>query len=349
MGLKIKPPVKVGVVGCGGVAQIIHLPILKKLKNVEVVALCDIDIRKASIIANRFGVNNLYDDIEDMFAKHQLDAVFILTPNNMHLPMSLIALRNGAHLFIEKPAGRTQREAQRIAASAQKHEKQVMVGMHTRFRHDMRVIKNYMDNHTIGELFFIKAEWLQGKFQAFKQPWLINKKIAGGGVLLDLGIQIVDTTWWMSGRPQLESVKVHTHQINKSLQVEDFCSFYLKFTNGLKVICHISWNFPVETDRFHAEVFGLGGSITLNPLKIKKLSQGRTVDATPKVYEGLHRQDIFKMAYEGEIKHFIDFLLGRKDKLESDIFEAIKVLEITDAIYESMKTGREVILQPDKE
>jgi len=349
MGLNIKSPVKVGVVGCGVAAQIIHLPILCRLKTVEVVALCDVDIRKASIIANRFSISNIYDDIEDMFAKHRLDAVFILTPNNMHLPMSFIALRNGAHLFIEKPAGRTQKEAQRIAAAAQKYEKHVMVGMHTRFRHDMRIIKNYMDNHTIGELFFIKAEWLQGKFQAIKQPWLSNKKLSGGGVVLDLGIQIVDTTWWMSNRPQLESVKVHTHQINDSLQVEDFCSFYLKFTNGLKVICHISWNFPIETDRFHAEVFGLNGSLTLNPLKIKKFSQGRTVDVTPRVYEGLQQQDIFKMAYEGEIRHFIDFLLGRKDKLESDIFEAIKVLEITDAIYESIKTGREVILQPDKE
>lgn len=349
MGLSIKPPVKIGVVGCGGVAQIIHLPILARLKEAEISALCDIDIRKASIIANRFGVSNIYDDIEAMLTRHKLDAVFILTPNNMHLPMSFIALKHGAHLFIEKPAARNQKEAQRIAATAQKQGGQVMVGMHTRFRHDIRVIKEYVDNKSVGEAFFIKTEWLQGKFQAFKQPWLLNKQISGGGVLLDLGIQIIDTAWWLADKPRLEAVKVYTHQINESLEVEDFCSFFLNFSNGLKMIGHISWNSPIDSDRFHAEIFGSGGFISLNPLKIQKLAQGKFLDLTPTVYSGLQRQDIFKIAYEAEIKHFIDFLLGKEEKLESDISEAVEILGITDAIYESMKTGREILLKPAAE
>jgi predicted dehydrogenase len=347
MGINMSLPVKIGVVGCGWVAQIIHLPILARRKDVEIVALCDIDIRKASVIANRFRVSRIYDDIEEMFAKHKLDAVFILTPNNMHLPMSLIALKNGAHLFIEKPAARNQIETQQIAKTAQKYNCQVMVGMHTRFRHDIQIIKSYLDNKSVGEVFFVKAEWLQAKFQAIKQPWLLNEKTAGGGVLLDLGIQIIDTTWWILSKPRLESVKVHSHQINTAMEVEDFCSFYLKFDNELKMVCHTSWNFPVEQDRFSAEVFGSGGSITLNPLKIKKLSLGRTVDITPKVYEGLHRQDIFKMAYEAEINHFIDFLAGKEEKLESDITEAIDILKITDAIYESMKSGHEINIKSE--
>jgi predicted dehydrogenase len=206
-----------------------------------------------------------------------------------------------------------------------------------------------LDNKSVGEVFFVKAEWLQARFQAMKQPWLLNKQIAGGGVLLDLGIQIIDTTWWILNKPRLESVKVHSHQINTAMEVEDFCSFYLKFDNDLKMVCHISWNFPIEQDRFYAELFGSSGSITMNPLKIKRLSQGRTLDITPKIYEGLHRQDIFKMAYESEINHFVDFLHGKEEKLASDISEASQILEITDAIYESMKTGHEISLKVEDE
>jgi predicted dehydrogenase len=265
----------------------------------------------------------------------------------MHLPMSLIALKNEAHLFIEKPAARSQKEAQRIANAAQKFNRRIMVGMHTRFRHDMQMIKSYIDNQSVGEIFFIKAEWLQARFQAMKQPWLLSKKIAGGGVLLDLGIQIIDTTWWILNKPKLESVKVHSQQINTAMEVEDFCSFYLQFDNDLKMVCHISWNFPIENDRFSAELFGSSGFITINPLKIQRLSQGRALDITPKIYEGFHRQDIFKMAYESEINYFIDFLQGKIERLDSDITEALQVLKITDAIYESMRTGHEISLQPE--
>ena len=71
------------------------------------------------------------------------------------------------------------------------------------------------------------------------------------------------------------------------------------------------------------------------------------MDITPKVYEGLHRQDIFKMAYEAEINHFIDFLAGKEEKLESDITEAIDILKITDAIYKSMKSGHEINIKSE--
>ncbi len=343
----VSSPVRIGVVGCGGVAQIIHLPALARLKEVEIKAICDIDIRKASIVANRFEVAHIFDDIEEMFARCELDAVFILTPNNMHLPMSLIALKHGAHLFIEKPAARNRKEAQRIEQAAQKNSRHVMVGMHTRFRHDIRVIKDYLNNQALGEIFFIKTEWLQARFQAIKQPWLLNKNISGGGVLMDLGIQVIDAISWIANHPRLESVKVHSHQINESLEVEDFCSICLSFAGNLTISCLVSWNFPIEHDRFFAEVFGTSGSLTLNPLKVKKLSQGKAIDLTPTIYDSLNRQDIFKMAYEREIRHFIDFLLGKEAKLESSISEAVSVLAITDWIYESLKKNREIIIQPE--
>lgn len=336
-------PLKVGVVGCGGVAQVVHLPILKKMPDVDVVALCDVDVRKATIVANRFGVKKIFGDIEEMFRQCTLDAVFILTPSNMHLPMSLIALKNGAHIFIERPGARNTKEAQRLAAAAQRSQRHVMVGMHTRFREDMQAVKKYLDQKTFGEIFFIKAEWLQAKFQSIKQPWLLNKRVSGGGVLLDLGIQLVDTSWWLTGKPKIESVKAYSQQINSTLEVEDFCSFYLKFSNNLKMAFHASWNFPIAKDRFHAEIFGAKGSVNLNPFHLEKIHNGKSQNITP---TGIERRApiLFKQAYADEIQHFIDFLVGKAKYLESSITDAVHIHSIIDAIYASLKTNREITL-----
>lgn len=327
--------------GCGGVAQIIHLPILKKIPEISLEAICDIDIRKAAILASRFQVPHVAEDIEEMLHRCDLDAVFILTPNNMHLPMALIALEHGVHLFIEKPAARSGEEAQKIAAAAAANGCGVMVGMHSRFRQDVRAIKKALDKKGIGDVFFIKAEWLQARFPKEKQPWLLSKRIAGGGVVLDLGIQLLDAAWWLMQRPELKSVKAHAHQINPDIEVEDFCSFYLQFTNNLKLACHISWNFPLTEDRFSAEIFGKGGICRLNPFQIQRLWQGRSEDISQiRVPAG---RVLFQRAYEAEIQHFVQFLTGKADKLESDIEDAIKVLSMVEAIYQSLETGQEVV------
>lgn len=347
MGQSNTKTVKVGIVGCGGVAQIIHLPVLTKLENVEVTAICDIDSRKTSILADRYNISNTFDDIVEMFDKCEMDAAFILTPNNLHLPMSLVALKKGVHIFIEKPAGRNSQETGRIAAAARQHGREVMVGMHSRFRSDIREIKKTVERSDLGEIFFVKAEWLQTRTHSIKQPWLLSKRIAGGGVLLDLGIQLIDTGWWLTNRPQLKSVKAFSHQINTDLEVEDFCSFYLKFSNNIEMTGHVSWNFPIRDDRFFAEIFGTSGTGSLNPFKVEKLSKGKTVDITPPGYR--HRtRNIFKMAYENEVMHFVDFLSGKEKKLESSIDDALEVLKMTDAIYESLRTNREITIGNDK-
>lgn len=343
MGKSPDAQLKVCVVGCGGVAQVVHLPILIRMPSVKVVAVCDLDLRKANVVANRFGIEKAYSDILEMCAQCEPDALFILTPNNMHLPMSLIALKHGAHVFIEKPGAKTGAEAQKIADEANKRNKHVMVGMYSRFRPDLRALKKIIEAGTLGDIFFIKAEWLQAKFQSIKQSWLLNKKIAGGGVLMDLGIQLIDTSWWLTGKPKIESVKAYARQINPGLKVEDFCSVYLKFAGNLKMAFHSSWNFPIAKDRFIGEIFGDGGSINLNPFFVEKISHGKGVDITPKGFDRQAAQ-IFTQAYQTEIKHFVDLIRGKTKRVESNIEDAVNILNITDAIYQSLSTNREVKL-----
>jgi len=337
-----KDKLKVGIVGGGGIAQIIHLPTLAKMPQVEVCAVCDVDIRKASILAKKYSIKNVYSDIIEMFTHHELDLVFILTPTNLHLPMSLVALEHGANLFIEKPLARNSEEAARIAEAATKNDRTVMVGMQHRFRSDVQTTKSFMEVNELGTVFYAKASWRQAKYETLKQPWLFKKQVSGGGVVLDLGILVIDLIWWLKGKPKLISAKALEHKFDKKLQVEDFCSFILSFANDFTMTCEVSWNFPLAKDQMHIELVGADGVYFMNPLKINKLWKNQVLNITPESKESTH--SMFRKSYETEIIHLIDHLTGKAAKLESKIDDAVQILKITDAIYQSIENGEEVYL-----
>ncbi len=334
--------VRVGIVGCGVIAQIMHLPILSRFEDMDIVALCDVNTSKAAIIGERYQIERIYEDIEEMLQREKLDVVFILTPTNLHLPMSLLALQHGCHVFIEKPATRDAAEAEKIARQARECDRVVMVGMQNRFRGDVEAVKAFLDTHELGTIFFARAGWLQGESKTEKQPWLLKKNIAGGGVLMDLGIQLIDLVWWMNGRPRLVSVKANRFQFNDTIEVEDYLSAYLSFENELTLFCEFSWDYPIPRDRFYVDFYGQKGSSWLSPLRVQRFWHGQILNITPEMRTPV--RSIFKKAYETELEHFYQYLKGQVSELRSTIDDAVEVLKITDAIYQSVEQKKEIRL-----
>ncbi len=327
--------IRVGIVGSGVVAQIIHLPWLTRQEDIQVVALCETDVRKATMVAERFSIPGIYQDIEEMLNREALDVAFILTPTNMHLPMALLALKHNCHLFIEKPVARNAREAKKIADAARKANRHVMVGMQNRFRADVEPIKTFLDDNQLGDVFFVKTGWLQTGEKLDKSSWVFNKKIAGGGVLLDLGIQLIDLAWWINGKPKLMTVTASSTNIKKDLEVEDYLSAYMTFDNGMTLFGEFSWDFPIGKDRFYLDVYGKKGSGWLSPLRIQRLWRGQVLNITPDVK--IHPRSIFKKSYEAELNHFFEFLRGNENTLISTIDEAVVVMEMIDQIYRALE------------
>lgn len=335
-------PLNVAIVGCGGIAQVIHMPLLKKHPDVKLQALCDVDTSKAAIIAEKFNVPHIYDDIEEMLQRESLDVVFILTPNNLHLPMTLLALDQGLHVFLEKPAGRNRTEVERMGQRASEVNRTIMIGMQNRFQSDVQALYKLLQAKELGNIFFVKTGWLHARHKAVKQPWLFQKNISGGGVVMDLGVQLVDLVWWLLGKLDPISVKSFSFQINPELAVEDFCVACITFANNISISLEISWDFPAANDYFYLEIAGEKGTATLNPLKLQKTLHGQIVNITPEIKDT--KILIFKRAYQSEINHFIDFLTGRANELESPIDDAIQVFKIVEAIYQSINTKKEVVL-----
>src|SRR5262245_56930276 len=153
--------VRVGLIGVGAVPQTAHLPIISKMRGASLVALCDNDGPKARAIADRFGVRDVFTDIDDLLELESLDAVVIVTPNHLHEPHVLSALRANLHVLCGRPLALSVRGVERMLAPAKKANRILQVDNHNRFRADVQALDRFLHGGELGKLTGIRA----GSFQ----------------------------------------------------------------------------------------------------------------------------------------------------------------------------------------
>ncbi|MGA9365292.1 MAG: Gfo/Idh/MocA family oxidoreductase [Bacteroidota bacterium] len=330
--------VRIGVIGLGAIAQVIHLPILSKLKEVELVGLCDVDKPKARYLAERYGVKTYHSDPAEMLKSVELDAVDVCTPTNSHRDMALLAIECGADALVEKPIARNYKEAVEIAEAARSNKRKVMVGMNNRFRPDSMVLKSFMENGELGKIFYVKTGWLRK--QSVTSPWFLRKEHSGGGVFLDLGIAAMDLALWLAGYPEVKRVSAANYSL-MAKNVEDTCTVFLTMNDEMTVLIEASWSLQTESDFFYCDLFGTEGSARVNPLRINKQMHGSLVNVTPIKTETA--QNMYKRSYESELKHFVGAVRGLHPVI-STADDAVKRMKIVDAIYKSAEKRKEVTL-----
>jgi predicted dehydrogenase len=326
---------RIGIVGLGSVAQTFHLPLLSKFTDVEIVAVCDIDRAKAQFVADKFKVRRYYNSFEKMLAVEQdLDGIDICTPTALHKDLAVAALEEKNNLLVEKPLARTAGEAEEIAAAAKKSHKLLMVGMNNRFRPDAMILKSFIEDNALGKLYYTKAGWF--KKLNTESVWLTKKTQSGGGVVLDLGIVMLDLAFWMMGYPEIKEVSAtnYSHYIKK---VEDTTVVSLRMKNGATMTIEASWALESTSDFFYCDCFGMEGSGSLNPFRIIKKMHGNLVNVAPASTET--PQSLYRKSYENELKHWIGALRGLHTIISTGD-EAVHRMKVIDLIYKSAKRGR---------
>ena len=330
--------IKIGVVGLGWVAQVVHLPILLKLPEAQVVAVCDRDKNRARLVAEKFGIERLYTDVNMMLEKEDLAAVIVSTSTDQHKDPTLAALKSGRDVLVEKPIARSSAEAVEIAEMAKQTKRKVMVGMNHRFRPDTMILKSFIEGKELGKVFYTKAGWLRKK--SSDSDWVTQKEKSGGGVFLDLGIVILDMAFWMMGYPDVRKVSA-MHFNHTTKQVEDTSIVCMTMKNGSVINIDVSWSMSLDDDVYYCNVYGTEGSAALNPLRINKELHGNLVNVAPTKTDP--PQNLFKRSYENELKHFLGAVKNVHPVI-STADEAVQRMRIVDAVYKSVRTGKEVIL-----
>ncbi|MCC7430230.1 Gfo/Idh/MocA family oxidoreductase [bacterium] len=339
---------KLAVVGSGWIAQLAHLPTWKQLDEVEVVAIVDVDEGKATGVAQKYGIKNVFIDILELLEKMpEVETVDICTPTNLHFPIAQASLLAGKHVIIEKPMATTSKDAEILCNLAKKQNKELLVAMNHRFRPDSMILKNFIKGKEIGDIFFAKAGWLKPKPEGLALKWQSSKSSAGGGVFMDTGIHILDLSWWLMGNPIPKTVSASIWKNGrpaKKNEIEDSVSAFLRFENGSTLNLETGWTFNIENDLIYTSLFGTEGSALLNPLRIFKRLHGKLVNVTPATEnKTITSQNLFKKSYQYELGHFIQVIL-KKQETYSKPEDAIKRMKIIEAIYESGLTGKEIIL-----
>jgi len=331
---------RIGIIGLGAIAQTIHIPILTKLPDAEVVAVCDLDKSKAQSVAKKFNIRRSYSDYEEMLKQEEgLMGVDICTSTNAHREAAVAALGAQKDVLVEKPLARTQQEAIEIVSAAKKSGKKLMVGMNNRFRPDSMILKNFVQENELGEIYYAKAGWLKKLHVA--NPWLTRKEKSGGGVVLDLGIVMFDLTFWMMGYPAVNEVIAANYSHNTK-GVEDSSVVFIRMMNGSTISIESSWSFESDQDFFYCDVFGTEGSGSLNPFRILKRMHGSLVNVAPVSHET--PQALYRKSYENELKHWVGSLRGLHPVISTGE-EAVHRMKIVDAIYKSAKTGKSARLK----
>jgi predicted dehydrogenase len=333
--------IKVALVGCGNIGQVVHLPILQRMPDVEVVAIVDTDKRMAQAVAERAGVANYFKSIDELFKSgvgDEVAAVDICSPTDSHREAAIAALQSGKDILIEKPIARTAKEAKDIVDCGHKYGQKVMVGMNNRFRPDTMILKSFIENEELGKLFFIKSGWL--KQQSSTSAWQSQKERSGGGVFLDLGIVMLDMALWLLNYPAVLSVSATTYH-QKTKAVEDSAALFARLANDVTLTLEVSWTFHRDADFFYCNVFGDEGSAFINPLKVFKRVQGNLVNLTPAKPQT--PVSLYKRSYENELRHWINAVKGVVPLMSTGDEAALR-MNVVEAIYQSAAKKKEITL-----
>ncbi len=328
---------RVGLLGVGAIAQVVHLPILQHMPGVRVVTVCDVDQPKAKAICARFGIARVARNDDEVFAADDLDAVVIATPSHLHEAQAVAALENKKHVLVEKPLAIQPDAAERVIKAAERAGKTLMVAMNNRYRPDTTALKPFATGGELGSVFLARGAWLNRKMRVVRPTWRHKLATAGGGALIDLGVQTLDLAMWFLNWPKVKSVVCHTHP-GENMEVEDTAAVLLRLENGSAVSVSLSWSLVAERDRHYMRLLGTRGSGSIQPLAVFKEIEHGILDVTPQI--PATNENIYTASYRAELEDFVATARGEKQAPLPR--EQVELMRLVHLAYRSAKEGREV-------
>lgn len=330
---------RIGVVGTGAIAQIVHLPLLKGLPEVDVRAVCDVDEAKAAAIAGRLEIPHVFDDDDELFASDTVDAVVICSPSHLHHVHAIGALEAGLHVLVERPLAIEPDDAAAVIRAAEAADRTVLVAYNNRFRPDTRGVKSFIEAGELGDIFSVHGTWFNRKVRPKRLTWRHRRKTAGGGAFMDLGLQVLDLCMWTLDYPKVERVSAHMHP-GDGFEVEDAASVLLGLENGTTMSIQVTWSLHAQRDRHHIRVFGTTGSASTHPLAVFKEVEHGTLDVTPQIAPG--PGNAYTASYRAELRNFVSAALG---SVEAELpREQVELMRVVRRAYEAADRGKELRL-----
>lgn len=351
--------VRVGIIGCGGIANKKHMPALKKVEGVRLVGFCDIVRERAECALDKFGDTGAraYTDYRELLKDESIEVVHVCTPNRSHSFITVDALEAGKHVMCEKPMAINSAEAKKMLEARDRTGKMLSIGYQNRFRDDSLYMKAEADAGTFGEIYYAKATALRRRAVP---TWgvFLDEYEQGGGPLIDIGTHALDLTLWVMNnyKPKYcvgttyHKLNGDTDQGNKwgnwdpdKFSVEDSAFGFVVMENGATVMLESSWAINMyDTREGITTVCGTkAGGDMLDGVRINGIRGGRQYMLKPDLTVGVPPLAGIKATEntaEREERLWINAVVNGTEPITS-ADEAYVVTRILEGIYESAKTG----------
>ena len=352
--------VRVGIIGCGGIANGKHMPGLKNVKEAEMVAFCDLIEERALKAAKDYGVEGakVYTDYKEMLEDKTIDVVHVCTPNRAHSFITVDALEAGKHVMCEKPMAINSVEALKMIDAAKRTGKKLTIGYQNRQRNDAQYLKNEALAGTFGDIYYARAIALRRRAVP---TWgvFLNEYEQGGGPLIDIGTHALDLSLWtMDNYKPKYCVGSVYHKLNDQTEtanafgdwdpekftVEDCAFGYVVMENGATISVESSWAINMlDTREATTMVCGTkGGGDLIGGCRINGIRQGRQFEYSPNLnsggvafYDGGGNED----SATREARQWYNAIINDTDPVTRPE-QAYCVTQILEGIYESAKTGK---------
>jgi len=348
---KARKKLRVAFIGAGGIAGT-HMRYLAAMDDVEISAMADISEAAMARWTEEYGIADAFTDYREMLRKVKPEAVSVCTPNGLHAPTTIAALRAGAHVLVEKPMAMNVREARAMIDAARKHRRKLVIGFQHRFDARSRFLKDAVDSGQMGKVVFARV-------QALRRRGIPNwgvfgrKDLQGGGPLIDIGVHALEMTHYVMGspRPVAASGSTFTYLGDRKSEVlcqwpswdyrtytvEDLAVGQIRFENGASLHVEASFAAHIQKDVWNFEIMGEKGGGTWDPPTIARDDSGYMVNTAPGWLPSGRDNDVFGAKMRNFVEHV---LYGAPTMAPAE--HGLMVQRMLDGIYASAEKGREV-------
>lgn len=319
--------------------------------DAELVALADLDTQRLHSFADEMNVADRYESAEEMLENANLDIVGIATPNSLHKPLTIKAFECGCNVFCEKPMAMNSAEAREMIEAGKAAGKRLMINFSFRFRDESAAMKRVVEEGTLGDVYFARAQWLRRRFMPGFGGWFGKKKLSGGGPLIDLGVHRLDLALWLMGYPKPTWVLGRTYdpiasrlaaEQGKDFDVEDLAAAMITFENGASLHLAASWASHIKhDDDMSVELFGTKSGLQ------ERITSGKASMTVFTEHAGaLYDLDLHRTLEPSPTPggYFVEAIRDDKPHMATGD-EGLIIMELLDAIYESAETGEPVHIQ----